>query len=101
MNEESSDQAIQDQLRRERDEARREIEHLNKALEQLEADCAAMREALGMSTPWPIQSVLTTARDWLNHLSHHHNCDCHGWESAHACVEAITKMGPKINAALK
>jgi len=74
------------ELTEERDEAR--------------AACASIQEALGMSTPWPITSVLITARDWLNHLSLHHNCDCHGYEASHECVTVISKMGPKINAAL-
>lgn len=54
--------------------------------EKAEAACAEMRNALGMSGPWPVIEVLHILANWCDHLGQEHDCDCNGYEVR---IEAI------------
>ena len=73
-----------DDLRR--DTARRRAEEQTEAhgwkvrAHTAEAALATLREAIGVSTPWPVADVLRRLADAADHLLSDHDCDAHGWE---------------------
>lgn len=56
------------------------------------ASSEAIRKALGMSTPWPIDSILTVLIDAVEHLLSIHDCDCHGHEKRRYALDAAKRM---------
>lgn len=61
----------------------------------LEADNAALRasvekleKVLNLKTPYPLDFVLEEFGNTVEHLHHHHNCDCLGYELRMAVADA-------------
>jgi hypothetical protein len=59
-----------------------------------------VREALGMSSTWPVTDVLDTLANWCDHLSQIHDCDCSGYESRTEAVRAARTMVENLCRAL-
>ncbi len=59
----------------------------------------ALREALGLDTPWPVTDILTKLADAADHLLREHGCDAHGWEGVHAARDAARQRLAALRAA--
>ena len=63
-----------------------------KCAEQAKRQRDDLGEALGLDTPWPLDSVLERLIYAAEHLLDSHSCDCHGYERIQHALEAAGKI---------
>ena len=59
-------------------------------------DVAELEAILNRRQPWTLRDVLHKLADAADHLLHHHDCDCHGYEEIVEAREVARALALKI-----